>query len=84
MLTTMRIIVCLAIPAKVLSIKHDIARVDFGQGTVKDVNVSLVDVKVGNYVLVHAGFAVQTMDAKSAEKTLELWREVLASAPETS
>ena len=35
------------------------------------------DVKVGDYLLLHAGFAIQKLDEKEAEKTLDLWREIL-------
>ena len=35
------------------------------------------DVKVGEYVIVHAGFAIQVMDEKSAEESLKIWREIL-------
>jgi len=71
---------CLAIPAKVVEIKENIAKVDFGEGVLRDVNVMLVDAKAGEYVLVHAGYAIQVLDEKSAEETLELWREVLATS----
>jgi hydrogenase expression/formation protein HypC len=67
---------CLAIPAKIEKISDDIAKVDFG-GVQKDINISLVDVKVGQYVIVHAGFAIQVLDEESANKTLEIFREML-------
>jgi len=69
---------CLAIPAKVLEIKGDSARVDFGNGTIRAVNVALLDrVRVGQYVIVHAGFAIQVMDKSEAKKTLDVWKEML-------
>jgi len=71
---------CLAIPAKVVEIKENIAKVDFGEGVLRDVNVMLVNVKVGEYVLVHAGYAIQVLDKKSAQETLQLWKEVLAKS----
>lgn len=71
---------CLAIPAKVLDKKGDVAKVDFGEGTTRDVDISLVDVQVGQYVIVHAGFAIEIMDEKEAEETLQLWRELLSIA----
>jgi len=46
---------CLAIPAKIMSLQGEKAQVDFGQGVLRDVNVSLVEAKLGDYVLVHAG-----------------------------
>lgn len=69
---------CLAIPAKVVEIKGDIAKVDFGAGTLRDVNVSLVEPKMGEYVIVHAGYAIQVLDQKAAEETLQLWNELLS------
>lgn len=52
---------CLAIPGKILRIKNQLATVDFN-GIQKEVNISLVDIKVGEYVMVHAGFAIDKMD----------------------
>lgn len=68
---------CLAIPAKVLEVKGDIAKVDFGQGVAREVNVRLVDAQVGEYVLVHAGYAIETLDQKAAEESLNIWRAIL-------
>jgi hydrogenase expression/formation protein HypC len=70
---------CLAIPARVLAINHDTAKVDFGEGVVKEVNVSLVTARLGDYVLVHAGYAIQVMDKEEALETLKLWSEILES-----
>ncbi|MEJ2243661.1 MAG: HypC/HybG/HupF family hydrogenase formation chaperone [Candidatus Bathyarchaeota archaeon] len=68
---------CLAIPAKVLEVNGNIAKVDFGQGVAREVNVMLVDAKVGEYVLVHAGYAIEKLDQKAAQESLETWRQVL-------
>ena len=68
---------CLAIPARVLGVQGDVAKVDFGQGTVRDVNVLLVEAHVGEYVLVHAGYAIQVIDQEAAEENLRLWQEIL-------
>jgi len=68
---------CLAIPAKVVEVQGDIAKVDFGQGIVRDVNVTLVEAHVGEYVLVHAGYAIQVINQEEAEETLRLWEEIL-------
>lgn len=73
---------CLAIPALVVNIEGDKAQVDFGQGVLKDVNISLVDVKIGGYVLVHAGYAIQTVDKKEALETINLWNEILSAGIE--
>jgi len=68
---------CLAIPAKVLEVNGDVAKVDFGQGVAREVNVMLVDARVGEYVLVHAGYAIETLDQEAAEESLKVWRELL-------
>ena len=68
---------CLAIPARVISVKGEKAQVDFGESVLRDINVTLVDAKVGEYVLVHAGYAIQKMDEKDAKETLALWDEIL-------
>jgi len=75
---------CLAIPAKVIEIHGDTAKVDFGAGTMRDVNVSLVEAKVGEYVIVHAGYAIEVLDQKAAEETLSLWNEILNKSEEAS
>ncbi len=69
---------CLAIPARVVSVEGEKAKVDFGEGILRDVNVTLVDAKVGEYVLVHAGYAIQKMEESEAKETLALWNEILA------
>ena len=74
---------CLAIPAKVVEIEGETAKVDFGAGTERDVNVSLVEAKVGGYVIVHAGYAIQVLDPKAAMETLKIWKEIL-NKPEES
>jgi hydrogenase expression/formation protein HypC len=72
---------CLAIPAKVVTVEKDKARVDFGGGVVREVNVILVSVEVGDYVLVHAGYAIQVLDKEEALETLRLWNEILEFEP---
>ena len=72
----------MAIPASVVSVSGDKAQVDFGEKVLREVNVTLVDAKVGEYVLVHAGYAIQKMDQKEALETLSLWNEVLKAGQE--
>ena len=73
---------CLAVPGKVLDIDGTKARVDFGHGAVREVDVSLVDVVVGKYVLVHTGYAIQVMEEDEAEASLDVWREIIATLKE--
>ncbi len=74
---------CLAIPAKVVSLKKDKANVDFGEGVLREVNVALVNVKIGDYVLVHAGYAIQVLDEEEALETIRLWNELLEAEVRT-
>jgi hydrogenase expression/formation protein HypC len=74
---------CLAIPALIKSFNGEKANVDFGQGVLREVNVSLVDPKIGDYVLVHAGYAIQVLEKEEALETLRLWNEILATKPQT-
>ncbi len=67
---------CLAIPGKVVSVEGKDAEVDFG-GVLRRVNISLVEVKPGDWVVVHAGFAIETMDEDEAKETLSMWQELL-------
>ena len=71
---------CLAIPGKVVNINKnkEHAIVDYGEGTKRKANISLVNVKVGDYVLVHAGYAIETLNEKEAEETMALFREMLS------
>lgn len=67
---------CLAIPARVVELQgNDIAIVDLG-GVRKDVSLALVeDVAVGDYVIVHVGYALTRLDPEEAEKTLAVMAE---------
>ncbi|MEM0233193.1 MAG: HypC/HybG/HupF family hydrogenase formation chaperone [Candidatus Nezhaarchaeales archaeon] len=68
---------CLAVPGKVVEIRGDRALVDFG-GIRREVMLSLLEkeVRPGDYVLVHTGYAIQVLDQEEAEETLRLWREI--------
>ncbi len=67
---------CLAVPGKVVSISDDQAEIDFG-GVLRKADVSMVEAEVGDWVLIHAGFAIEKLDEEEAQRTLELWKEVL-------
>lgn len=74
----------MAIPGKIVSIdkKKEYASIDYGDGTKRQANVSLVNVSIGDYVLVHAGFAIQVINEKEAKETLDLFKEMLLSEEE--
>ncbi len=72
---------CLAVPGKIMSIEGDdpllrIGKVSFG-GIVKEVNLAYVpEAKVDDYVLVHVGFAINTVDAEEAQKIFQYLKEI--------
>jgi hydrogenase expression/formation protein HypC len=70
---------CLAVPAKVVEIvdeENQIAKVDIG-GVRRNISVALLDdVRVGDWVLVHVGFAIQKVDEEEAMQTLTLLRQL--------
>ncbi len=75
---------CLAIPMKIVSIKPDgctgCAEYD---GIERDVNLTLVDnLQVGDYVIIHAGFAIEKFNVEEAEKQLALFRELAETISE--
>ncbi len=69
---------CLAIPSKVVEIKDQVAIVDV-QGAQREANLMLMpdDVAIGDYVLVHAGFAIQKVDKAAALDALQLINEMI-------
>ncbi len=68
---------CLAVPAKILEIAGEKAIADFG-GVRREINVRLLDhVSVGDYVIVHTGFAIEILDPSEAVETLRMWKEIL-------
>ncbi len=67
---------CLAVPLKIISIKGKMGIGELG-GVKKKVSLMLLDeVKVGDYVLLHAGFAINKLETKEAEELLQLLREM--------
>lgn len=71
---------CLAIPCKIIEIDNSMAVIDVA-GVKGEVSLLLIeDPKVGEYVIVHAGFAIQKMDEKEAMESLKSLRELASIA----
>lgn len=69
---------CLAIPGKIIQFNDDgtTAKVDF-DGIIQDVVVALIsEPKIGKYVIVHAGYAIEQMDEAEALEAIEQWKEI--------
>ena len=70
---------CLAIPMKVIEKAGTTGKVQTG-GIIYDANFTLIpDIEIGDYVIIHAGFAIEKLDVVEAEKTLELFKEMYDS-----
>ena len=70
---------CVAVPAEVVEIKEgNIGVVDYGELR-QEVRLDLVDVKVGEFVLVHVGFAIQRLSREEGLETRELFKDVFAA-----
>ena len=71
---------CYAVPGKVVEIDGEVGIVDFGNDVRREVVLAMVDAKPGDYVLVHAGYAIKVLDEEEAKKTLELYSQILGLA----
>ena len=66
---------CVALPGKVIEITGDIAKCDFS-GNLLEVRAGLVDIAVGDYVLVHAGCVIQKVSTEEAKRMEDLMSEI--------
>ncbi|MDP2941193.1 MAG: HypC/HybG/HupF family hydrogenase formation chaperone [Candidatus Omnitrophota bacterium] len=67
---------CLGIPMRVKKIKGEFAKVETGR-LIRTINIQMLpQAKVNDYVIVHAGFAIQVLDAARAKETLKLLEEI--------
>ena len=67
---------CLAIPAKIVEIKNDMATVDM-EGTRREASLLLIENPApGDYVMIHAGFAIHKIDESEAMESLKILREL--------
>ena len=69
---------CLAIPAKITKIDNSMGTIDM-EGTQREVSLLLLeDAKIGDYVIVHAGFAIHKIDETEAKESLKVLRELVS------
>jgi hydrogenase expression/formation protein HypC len=70
---------CLGVPAKILETSDGIAVVELG-GVRREISVMLIEnASVGEWVIIHAGFAIERLSEEEAEQTLTLFREIAAA-----
>jgi len=75
---------CLAVPMKVINIEGEMAVAEI-DGVKREASLMMLseDIKIGDYVLIHAGFAISRLDEEEALETLALMRECLELGQET-
>jgi hydrogenase expression/formation protein HypC len=67
---------CLSVPAKIVQVENNMAKAEVG-GLLREISIDLCpEVAVGEYVLIHAGFAIQRLDEKEAKETLDLLKQL--------
>jgi len=66
---------CVAIPGKIIEIHGDTAKADI-MGNVFEANISLVDAKLGDYILIHAGFAIEVVQTEAAQEMIDIFAEL--------
>ena len=66
---------CVAAPGKIIEINNDTAVIDYN-GNKVHANIGIVDVKIGDYVLVHAGLIIQVLPEDEAKNMIELFEEL--------
>jgi hydrogenase expression/formation protein HypC len=64
----------LAQVGRITQIQGELGKVDLGGGTIVTANIALADAKVGDYVLIHAGYVIQVLDIEEAKRMLARWR----------
>ena len=69
---------CLAVPGKIIEVKGNKAIVDYGGGTKKEVDISLVDAREGDWVIVHVGFAIRVLPENEAKEILKIFGDMYA------
>jgi len=73
---------CLAVPARITSIEGKRATVDMA-GVVREASIMMLpDAKIGDYVIIHAGYAIERLDEDEALRTIELFKQMEALGPE--
>ena len=77
---------CLAIPGRVVEVYEEaglpMGRLDYGGVIHQACLAYLPEIKVGDYAIVHAGFAISLLDEEEAQKSFEIWAEMLHKADE--
>jgi hydrogenase expression/formation protein HypC len=67
---------CVAVPGKIVDIENDLGKVDF-LGAIRNISLDLIDdVEIGDYIIAHAGYAVEKIKEEEAIETIKLFEEL--------
>lgn len=66
---------CVAVPGKITEIKGNTAKTDI-LGNICEANISLVEAKIGDYILIHAGFAIEVIQKDQAQEMISIFEEL--------
>ncbi|MFU0826210.1 MAG: Hydrogenase isoenzymes formation protein HypC [Lachnoclostridium sp.] len=66
---------CVAVPGKIIEINGDIAKVDV-MNNICEANIKLVDANIGDYILIHAGYALEVMKKDMAKELIDIFEEL--------
>ena len=67
---------CLAVPARVIEVEDERARVEVSGNVQEAITIMVPDVKPGDWVLLHAGFAINSISEEEAREIMDLWKEM--------
>lgn len=65
---------CLAVPGKVIGLEEDKAIIDY-EGEQREANASLMEITLGDYVVVSSGFIIEKLTEEEAKRSLETWKK---------
>jgi len=66
---------CVAVPGKIIEINGDIAKLDV-MNNICEANIKLVDANIGDYILIHAGYALEVMKKDMAKELIDIFEEL--------
>ena len=67
---------CVAVPVRILKINDTRATVDLGNSKTTIVDISLLEAKIGDYLIVNTGFGIRVVDEEEAQETIEIWHKM--------
>lgn len=67
---------CIALPVRIIKINGHFATVDLGNSETSQVDISIVDAKLGDYLIVNTGYAIRVVEKAEALETIDIWKKM--------